>query len=196
MMLASLPTASLVQAAQSGDRVARERLMTEALPVVIGWCNRLGGPKVDAEDAAHDALIVALTRIEGLREPDRFGSWLFGITRRVLARHRRKAWVRNWVPGATPDAADETQDPEHDTELSELATQVQAILEQLPANQREVLVLCDVEERTDAAVAALLQLPTGTVKSRLRLARARFRKIARGHALAPQFVGLSTWGQS
>lgn len=186
---------SLVRQALGGAPDATEALMGACLPTVVGWCARLGGPKVDAEDAAHDVMVVVLTRLAGLREPERFGSWLFGVTRRTLARHRRRAWVRRWVPGASSDGADPRADPAHDTELSELAAQVQRILEQIPEAQREVLVLCDVEERTDDAAAALLGIPSGTVKSRLRLGRARFRQIARGRALAPQFVGLTTWGQ-
>ena len=57
------------------------------------------------------------------------------------------------------------------------------MLEGMTENQREVLVLCDVEERTDEEVAALLGVPSGTVKSRLRLARASFRQGCARHAI-------------
>jgi len=189
------PSPDVVIAARAGDGSARDQLMASSLPTVLAWCRRLGGPRVDPEDAAHDVLIVVLTRLPSLRQEERFGSWVFGITRRVLAKHRRRSWVKNWIGGEMPDIADATADPVRDTELSELAQQVEGILGQLPPAQREVLVLCDVEERTDEAVAALLGVPVGTAKSRLRLARAKFRRLARGRALAPQFVGLTTWGQ-
>jgi RNA polymerase sigma-70 factor (ECF subfamily) len=191
----ALPSPDLVVLARDGDERAREQLMTATLPTVLAWCRRLGGPKVDAEDAAHDVLIVVLTKLHGLRQEDRYGSWVFGITRRILAKHRRRSWVKNWIGSELPDVADSRPDPSRHTELSELAQQVEGILAQLPAAQREVLVLCDVEERTDEAVAALLGVPVGTATSRLRLARAKFRRLARGRALAPQFVGLTTWGQ-
>ena len=174
---------SLVQAAARAEPGARDQLVDAWLPVVLGWCARLGGPKVDAEDAAHDVLIVMLDRLHSLRDPASFSSWLFGITRRVLAKHRRQAWVKRWVPGFVPDAADPHASPYQQAQLSETSRRVQQALEQLPAAQREVLVLCDLEERTDLEVSELLEIPLGTVKSRLRLARHKFRIIAEQNAL-------------
>ena len=185
----------LVNAARLGDARARERLMDVSLPTVLSWCARLGGPKVDAEDAAHDVCVVVLTRLDALRASDAYVSWLYGVTRRVLAKHRRRGWARRWVAGTPPDVADEGMDPCRGLELSQLSRSVQAILERMPTKQREVLVLCDVEERTDEDVAALLGIPVGTVKSRLRTARQRFRKAVRGHRVEPQLIGLTTWGQ-
>jgi RNA polymerase sigma-70 factor (ECF subfamily) len=174
----------LVAAAMRGEREARERLVDLWLPLVLGWCARLGGPRVDPEDAAHDTLIIILDRLPGLREPRCFPAWAFGVTRRVLARHRRQAWVRRWVPGLAPESADPEATPYHRVRLSETSRRVQEALEQLPAEQREVLVLCDLEERTDLEVSDLLEIPLGTVKSRLRLGRARFRHIAEETSLA------------
>jgi RNA polymerase sigma-70 factor (ECF subfamily) len=174
----------LVSAAASGAPEAREKLVDLWLPLVLGWCARLGGPRVDPEDAAHDTLVIMLDRLPSLREPRCFPAWIFGITRRVLARHRRQAWVRRWVPGLVPEAADPEATPYVFARLSETSRRVQEALEQVPADQREVLVLCDLEERTDLEVAELLGVPLGTVKSRLRLARARLRRIAEQTSLA------------
>ena len=139
----------------------------------------MGGPRVDPEDAAHDVFILVLTRLDRLIDPNRFEAWLFGITRRVLAAHRRKAWWRRWVPGALPDGADHAPSPADQAECSETSRRVQSALEQLPAKQREVLILCDLEERTIADVASILGVPVGTVKSRLRLGRDRLRRSLR-----------------
>jgi len=168
----------MVQAALEGRPGAREALVDTWLPVVLGWCARLGGPRVDSEDAAHDVFIVVLNKLGSLQDCARFSAWLFGITRRVLARHRRQAWVRRWVPGLQLDVADGGPGPAKRYELSETSRRVQRALEQLPAAQREVLVLCDLEERTDNEAAQLLDIPLGTVKSRQRLGRRRFRILA------------------
>jgi len=55
---------------------------------------------------------------------------------------------------------------------------VQELLEHLPAAQREALILCDLEERTAAEAAELVGVSVGTIKSRLRLGRKRFRRLA------------------
>ena len=134
---------------------------------------------MDAEDASHDAMLTVMRKIDSLKDPDAFGSWLYGITRRTIAGHRRKAWVRRWAGGAEPpDAPDTRPDPQARAELSDRAAAVQAILERMSPKHREVLVLCVVEERTDDETAALLGVPAGTVKSRLRVARAKFADAA------------------
>jgi RNA polymerase sigma-70 factor (ECF subfamily) len=165
-----------ILAAQGGDPSAEARVVDVALPLVLGWCASLGGPTVDFEDAAHDALEVVLGRLDSIQDVNAFRSWLFGITRRTLAKHRRRAWVRRWVPGMD---ISHTQDPGHSpqaqAELSELSQAVQRALDQLPETQREVLVLCDLEERSDSEAAEILGVPKGTIKSRLRLGRKRFR---------------------
>ena len=168
---------ALVEAARSGEMDAWSPIMTQWLPTVLGWCVRLGGPTVDAEDAAQDVFIVAMDRIHSLREPDRFGSWMVGITRRVLSKHRRRGWVKRWVPGLEIPMTDTTGRGRW-PELSETAQVVQASLESLSGKQREVLVLCDLEGHTQQEVADLLDVPLGTVKSRLLRARDRFRETA------------------
>lgn len=174
-----------------------EALLDASASTVLGWCRRLGGPKVDAEDAAQDVLLTAWKRFDSLREVEAFEAWLYGITRRVLAGHRRRAWVRRWSAAVLPEAVDPGRSPREEAELSEISAEVQRILEALPAAQREVLVLSDVEERTDAEVAAILGIPSGTVKSRLRLARGRFRRLASRNRelLLPGFTPAPSWGQ-
>lgn len=172
--------ADLVVAAAAGDDVATSRLVDRWLPVVLRWSNRLSGPKVDAEDAAHDALMIVLRRLPDLKDPAAFPAWTYGILRRTIAGHRRKAWVKRWVPGAAGvEEIDGAPDPAARAELSERAAAVQAVLEMLPAKQREVLVLCDVEDLTDEEAAELLGVPVGTAKSRLRAGRQRFADLAR-----------------
>lgn len=184
----------LVEAARANLPEARDILLDASLAPVLAWCRRMGGPRVDAEDAAHDVLIIVMTRLDKLEQADRFGSWLYGITRRTLAAHRRRAWVRRWAAAVIPEAI-ATDDPERDASGHETASAVQAVLELLPARQREVLVLCDVEDRTDAEVAALLDVPIGTVKSRLRLARSRFRTAAQRRGTLVTLIEAPSWGQ-
>lgn len=181
--MADAQTTALFLAARDGNPRAREDLCKRWLPAVMRWCLRMGGPSVDSEDVASDVFVTMLPRLEKLREPEAFEAWLYGITRRTLAAHRRRAWVRLWVPGFFSDPDDPEARPDRRAESRDTSRRVQQVLEELTDNQREVLVLCDVEGRTDEEVARLLEIPVGTVKSRLRLARAGFRQGCMRHAL-------------
>lgn len=179
------PSPELLERVCEGDREARRTLFETWAPVVMRWCAHLGGPHVDPEDAAHDVLVTAMTRIHSVQHPDRFDAWMFGITRRVLTAHRRRGWLRRWIPGMMGDVEDLREGPSAAYERTERSAKVRAVLDELPADLREVLVLCDIEERPDEHVAALLGIPTGTAKSRLRRARERFEVHARRHDLGP-----------
>jgi len=169
-----------LQAAMAGDDIAMDAVAEAWLPQVYAWCHRLGGPRVDAEDAAHEVLIVMCRRIGRVRTPGQFPAWLFGITRRVIANHRRRAWVRRWVPGASLDREEDRRwSPLRTVDAAQTADAVWAALEALPSAQREVLVLIDLEERTSPEVSELVGIPIGTVKSRLRVARRAFREVLR-----------------
>lgn len=155
---------------------ALDRLCDVWLPVVLNWTMRLAGPRIDAEDAAHEVFIVVFRRLAELERPEAFPAWLYGITRRVVAAHRRRAWFRRWLPGAVPEQISPQPDPARRAEQGDVADRVWAALDELPIHHREVIVLCDLEERADSEVAEMLGVPRGTVKSRLRRARLALRQ--------------------
>lgn len=169
--------------AKSGDLGARDLLLKEWLPSVLRWCSALGGPRVDPEEAAHDVMMVLLRRIDTVYDADRLPAWLFGVTRRTVARHRRRAWMRYWVPGVMGDRPDPSGGPARLYEVSETSRGVQRCLDALPELDREILVLRLYEQRPDSEVAELLGVPIGTVKSRLHRARDRFIRQAQAQGL-------------
>lgn len=153
------------------------------LPTIYGWCARLGGPRVDAEEAAHDVLMLLVRRASDRGTGVSLRSFAWGVTRGVLANHRRRAWWRRWLPGPAEIVSDRT--PFQDSVQRQLAGRVAALLARLTEEHREVLVLCDVEERPAPEVADILGIPEGTVRSRLRAARERFRALAPEFSLEP-----------
>lgn len=169
--------AELVRAARDGDQQAMDRLVAECLPHILRWTARLGGAKVDPEDAAHDVVMVLITRLHTLKEPGTFPYWLFGTARHVVSGHRRATWLKRWVPGRPPERA--AADQRVGYESNQTAEIVDDVLDRLKASHREVLVLCDLEERSASEAAVVLGVPAGTVKSRLRVAREKFRLAAR-----------------
>lgn len=156
-----------------------------AVPTIVRWCGRLDGPGVDAEDAAQDVLEVAVQRYSTLRRVEALDAWLFGITRRVLARHRRRVWWKRWVGAVPEDRSTDGPLPDHLIERHQRAAQLRRWLEHLPRAQREVVVLCALEERSRADAARILDVPEGTVKSRYRLALDRLRTLAQDDGLQP-----------
>lgn len=174
--MSALPAQLLVTLAMQGGERELDALARAWLPHVLRWCHRLGGPAIDAESAAHDTLLVVVRRLDRVESPAQFPSWLFAVTRGVVANHRRKSWFRRWVPGPLLEMVSPAAGPDRQTEQRQTADVVWRVLDRLPAEQREVLVLCELEERASSEVSELTGVPIGTVKSRLRLARIAFKK--------------------
>jgi RNA polymerase sigma factor (sigma-70 family) len=182
-MIAFLPRERL-EAAVHGDPAACLDVLSAWAPVVLGWCDRLGSP--DPEEAAHGVLDLVLVRLPSLRSIDAFPGWILTFTRREVARQRRRAWYRRWLPASASvlaGAEDPSAGPVRRAEEAEIVFRVREALDALPESSRVIIVLCDIEERTDDEIGALLGIPKGTVKSRLRVARARFSKLARARRL-------------
>ncbi|MEQ1567127.1 MAG: sigma-70 family RNA polymerase sigma factor [Myxococcota bacterium] len=156
------------------DEAERERLLAHWLPTVYSWCARLGCGRIDAEEAAHDVLMVFVQRQHTILDPDALPGWLFGACRRVVSNHRRRVWWQRWLPGvalerwASPDRTDAALDER------ELAARVERALAGLSDEHREVLILCYFEDRSIDEAGAILGVPAGTVKSRLYYARGKF----------------------
>lgn len=167
--------AAHIAALIAGEAAAVDRLYREHAGRVLAWVLRLGGPHLDAEDVAHEVFLKALDLLPGFRGEAKLSTWLFGVTRRVVANARRKAVLRRWFGLAE---APEPRDPgllsDEAVALLRRRRAVQHALERLPTRQREVLVLADLEELPAPEVAELLGVPVGTVYSRLHHARRRF----------------------
>jgi RNA polymerase sigma-70 factor, ECF subfamily len=132
----------------------------------------------DAEDIAQEALLRACSKQEALRRPESLRFWLVRICWRLALDHRRAAGRRlrrqeaaaeQAVPGNAEDAA----------AGREFQERLRAAIDRLPQKLRIVLLLAAIEGHTVAEVARLLELPEGTVKSRLSLARRRLLEVLR-----------------
>ena len=171
---------------QAREPAALDALFAEWMPTILQWCRRLGGPKVVAEQAAQEVLLVVLRKVHTVRAAEAFPTWAYAVTRRVLAQHRRRAWVRRWDPGARVETHSPVGNDMMDVETRQRARLTREAVDALPDSLREVLVLCELEGRPQQDVADLLSLPLGTLKSRLRRARSAFAAIARERGLAPE----------
>lgn len=181
----------------AGEPEARAALYERHLDDVLGWCVRLGGGRVDPEEAAHDVFVVALTRIGTFRGDSALRTWLFGVTRRVLANQRRRAATRRVWESLTGRVDDRPGgiDPQTGAIRSERQRLVHRCLDGLSRKHREVMVLSLLEERPAREVAEILGVPEGTVYSRLYHARRTFRRTAERHGLVDEDESIPTGGR-
>ena len=126
----------------------------------------------DAEDVAQDAFLRARRAFSGLRDRERFRAWLVRTSFRLaldrLRGERRRARREDGLAFEIPAHVGSA---EADAARRELCEGVQAAVAELPEKLRIVTVLAAIEEQDLASVARLLELPEGTVKSRLHRAR-------------------------
>jgi len=123
----------------------------------------------DAEDVAQDAFAKAYRSFAQLRDRDRFRAWLARMTWRLAidrwrSDRRRTAREQSVETAAAPTSED-------DALSRERSEQLWRAIDALPEKLRVVVILCAIEGHDIRAVASLLELPEGTVKSRLYLAR-------------------------
>lgn len=151
-----------------------ERIYQEHFRQVWRFLARLGVPERDLPDAVQDVFVVVHRKLQEFEGRSRVDTWLYGICMRVASDRRRRASQRFETleqTGAEPQPAVESGDEQ--LGLKELA---ERILSSLPLEQRAVFVCFELEGLSSQEVAERLHIPLGTVHSRLRLARACFRK--------------------
>jgi RNA polymerase sigma-70 factor (ECF subfamily) len=138
---------------------------------------RLGVGAAELEDVAHDVFVVVHRRLGDFDPTRALRPWLFGIAYRVASEHRRRPARAARQGAAAVDAAelaDPAPSPERLAASEQARRQVARALDQLPLDQRAVVVLHDIDGASVPEIARALEVPLNTVYSRLRLGRAKF----------------------
>ncbi|MFF2039419.1 RNA polymerase sigma factor [Kitasatospora sp. NPDC058170] len=171
------PGEQLIIAAQRGDVDSIAALVSGAHPHVQRFARSLCATPEDAEDAAQEALIILYRKIGMLRASSALASWMFRIVRNECLR-RARTMLRDhtpWQDSSMLSAEDEV--------LQRLeAGRVAAAIAVLPADQRHVLIMRDVQGLSGRMVADALGLSTAAMKSRLHRARASVQQALRSTA--------------
>ena len=155
----------------TSERNDFERLVRENQRVVYQIALSVLGNAADAEDVTQDAFVRAFAKLASLREPERFRAWVCSIARRLaLNRIRTDARTRRREELAPVHAAGAV-DIEALAEDREFETRVRLEIGRLPEKLRDALTMCAIEGLEPSAVATILGIPQGTVRSRLHLAR-------------------------
>ncbi len=140
---------------------------------VYRYAYRLVGSVPDAEDLAQQTFLIAQQKIQQLRDPDKADRWLFAVLRSCFLKNRRRrrpASAANLDMDMETVAVQPPGDQAIDGELLDLA------LQELPDQHRLILILFYFDELSYKEIAGELDVPIGTVMSRLARAKSRLRE--------------------
>jgi RNA polymerase sigma-70 factor (ECF subfamily) len=158
---------ALLAAHLRGDPRAFGELVARHERRIYGLCLRILGNREDAEDAAQEAFLAALRKASSFRRAAAFSTWLYRIAVNAAtdqARRRGRARLTALDP---EDAGLAVASGSELGEAVAVAVAVQAALTQVPEEFRVAVVLCDLYRVPYADAAQILEVPVGTVKSRV-----------------------------
>jgi len=154
------------------------QVVSEHFEVLWRFLRRLGIADGDTDDAAQEVVLVLARKLDQV-EVGAERSFVLSTAFRVASGFRRAARRRREVDdGELASFASPGLGPEALAEKRRLRAVLQRVLNELPLELRVVFVLYELEELTMAEIAATLELPPGTVASRLRRAREQFETLA------------------
>jgi RNA polymerase sigma-70 factor (ECF subfamily) len=169
-------SASVVAIARSRDKARFSELFLFFAPRLKAFFIRLGVPPGAAEDLAQEVMLT-VWRKASYFDPTRASAatWIFTIARNLRIDLKR----REQKPALTEDDLDylDEPDPGERTLALEREQRVRTALAELPGEQADVIRLSFFEDRPHAEIAQSLDIPLGTVKSRIRLAMNRLRSL-------------------
>lgn len=187
----TLESEELVRSVLAGDKRAFDELVLVHKRFVFNLCFRLLGDYDEADDCAQEVFMKVHRSLGGFRFQSSFKTWLYRVTvngckNRLRSLDYRLGRKRIRLDAPRDDEkqqveiGDETQSPEKDLERKEIQRMIQAAVNKLPVEQKLVVVLRDMEERTYEEIAEITGLKLGTIKSKLSRARLRLRASLKG----------------
>ena len=166
----------LVARALAGDRTAFGVLVERYAASVRRVALAVLGDPDDADDAAQDALLAALTNLRQYDAARPFGPWRMRVVANAATDRRRRRRVRHTEP-LDPRLAAGSVAPDAETQRRALRQRLLEALAQLPERRRIAVVLFDVEGYSHAEIAHVLGIPEGTVRSEVFHARRALRPL-------------------
>jgi RNA polymerase sigma-70 factor (ECF subfamily) len=183
------PDSGLVDAARAGDAAAFEQLVLRYQDRVFHLCFRKLGSREDALETSQEVFLRAWRAIPRFHGRSRFYTWLFRIALNcAFSRRKRRARRRGLFPvslgqddacgeSAAPEPATRAPGPLGETLRHEQAERIAEAISQLPELYHHIVLLRDVEGMSYEEISETLDLPLGSVKSRLHRARLQLREL-------------------
>ncbi len=175
----------LLEDYRSGDGAAFRSLIDRHKDDLLRFLIRFTGDRQAAEDVFQDTFLKVHTSAGSFDRERRFKPWLFTIAANTARDYRRREARRPTVGYSAPVAGDETRPfvdlmaidlpgPTAASETREQSERVQSAVDSMPAHLREILLMAYFQRMSYAQIAESLEVPLGTVKSRLHAAVAAF----------------------
>ncbi len=137
------------------------------------WCRN----RALADDVVQEALSKALSQAGQLRDMEAMHGWLLTIMANCWKDHHRQCRDTADIDDVGEHVLKDEETPEDDYEQNQVVRRVREAVGRLPLGQRQVVTLVDLEECSYAEVASILEIPIGTVMSRLSRARLALREM-------------------
>lgn len=169
---------NIVARARRGDADAFEQLVVAYRDQVFRLALRMCGNAADADEVAQEAFLSAWKGLPNFRGDSQFSTWLYQLTSHAaidLMRREKRQIAAEDI--ADVSAADPGPSPQQQAEQSETRQVVRDAVLQLTPEYRQIVVLRYLEELSYEEIGAALQLPAGTVKSRLNRAKSQLKDI-------------------
>ena len=164
-----------------------ETLALPLLEPLYNFAYWLAQNRDEAQDLVQETFAKALRGFDGFRRGTNFKAWMFRILRNTFLTSRtglRAAPTLDIDDPAVEPAIAGTDDPERHLLRMLDREAIERAMEALPVGYREVVLLCDVEEMKYQEIADLLQVPIGTVMSRLARGRRQLRALLQQNELS------------
>lgn len=184
---------SLLRRLRDRDERAFRELIDAHRDRVFNITYRMLGNRAEAEDVAQEVFISVFKTIESFREESKFSTWLYRVTvnhckNRIKYLARRHDRDRDELDetsqatnGAVSGAPVRAAQPDKALASMQMEKLLQQAIAELDEDQREVVILRDVEDLSIEEICEITSLPDGTVKSRLHRARLVLRKKMQRH---------------
>jgi RNA polymerase sigma-70 factor (ECF subfamily) len=172
------PDAQLVQECLRGSNSAWEDLVRRHTRRIYNLCYRFTGNSSEAEDLTQEVFLRIYRTLPSYRAVHGgFSTWMTSVTRNLLIDHYRRT-RRDRMTSSFDDELQHLEDkmisadrPDHRALVGELSEQVQKALEKLSPELREAVILRDLQGLEYEEIREVLQVPEGTVKSRINRGR-------------------------
>jgi RNA polymerase sigma-70 factor (ECF subfamily) len=177
----ALADSELVQSALAGRESGFEELVRRYQRPIAAYVYRMVGDYDAALDLTQEVFIKVYASLSRYRPEFKFSTWIYKIAHNAAIDHLRRHATREAVAGSETDRAETTVEsrrlsPEQESERTERCSEIEIVVQLLPAPYRELILLRHSQDLSYEEIAEVTGLPLGTVKNRLFRAREAMRE--------------------